>query len=172
MVGTLTEAELLRSPFARRLGRTAWFLSAWAYLIAAYCLFGSLFALWVFATSHPSGISLLLGPLEAVTGGLVVGVIGLVISFPTLVMAPIYLALLRRVPSRWGRRARRAAAVGLAPPIVGSLTLVLWGLPSGGEDWFFVRCLLGALLIYGLIVPLPSPQGELGVEPARSPEQH
>ncbi len=88
MVGTLTETELLRSPFARRLGQASWFLSAWAYLIAAYCIFGSLFTLWTFAGTHPSGLELLVGTHEGLTAGLVVGVIGLVISFPGLRHGP------------------------------------------------------------------------------------
>jgi hypothetical protein len=166
MVGTLTETELLRSPFARRLGRASWFLSAWAYLIAAYCIFGSLFALWSFAGSHPSGLELLVGTLEGLTAGLVVGVIGLVISFPTLVMAPAYLILLAKLPTRWGNRTRRVAAVALAPPVIGSLTLAWWGWLTGGDyDSLLVRCLIGALLVYGLIVPLPAPRDEGVTEP-------
>ena len=133
-------------------------LSAWAYLVIAYCIVGYLAALWALFLSPPAGLELLLGLLEALVVGLAVGIIGVVFAFPTLVVAPLYVVLLRFLPSRWKRRTRRVAAVMLAPPVVGSLTLIWWGLPGGEADWFLVRCLLGGLLIYGLIIPLPSPR--------------
>ena len=166
MVGTLTDAELLGSPFARRLGRASWFLSAWAYLIAAYCIFGFLWVLWAFIRSRPAGIALVTGPLEALAAGPFFGIVGLLISFPTVVMAPVYLVVLRRVPTGWGRWLRRLAAVTLAPLVLGAPTFVLWGLPASSDDWFFVRCLVGVLLLYGLIVPFPRGTNRSDAEPA------
>lgn len=141
------------SKFAGRLGRATWFFESWGYLIASYVLFGFLYFVWK-AESQFSAFRLLLGIPLAVVAAPFLAVVGLVLSFPTLVVAPFYLAVLRRIPRRWGPRVFRLAAIVLAPPALGSLTFAWW-ISTGGLDWFLARCLLAVLLIYGLIVPSP-----------------
>jgi len=144
--------------FSGRLGRAVWFVGTWGNLVVAYFVFGFIYAVWSDITSA-SGVDLLLGLLEAVVVGPFVGLLGLLVSFPTFLMAPVYLALLWHVAQRWGPPVFRLAAIALAPPIVGSLTFVGWS-TAGRLDSLFVRSLFAVLLIYGLLTPSPFSNGE------------
>jgi hypothetical protein len=140
--------------FIRRLTKAAWFFGGWTYLVAAYFVFGFVLALWSFE-SQASGFGLFYGPFLAVVVGPILGFAGLLVSFPTLITVPVYLALLRGLPSRIRPRAFRLAAIVLAPPVVGSLTFIWWWSSGGPAESVFTPYLVAVLLIYGFLIPSP-----------------
>ena len=147
-----------RFEYEGRLGTAAWLFASWSWLVAAYFIFGMLWLLWQFV-AEGSGTSILLGVPVSVVVGPVFGLLGFALSWSTLLMAPIYLMALRRLPSRW-RGSFRPIAIVLAPPLVGSLTFSWW-FAAGLLDWYFTSCLVVVLLIYGAILPSPFEDNDL-----------